>query len=380
MINDHLFVVVNDSTLRDGEQTPGVSFTVHEKVAIALALEAAGVEEIEAGTPAMGGDELAAVAAVVSELSTARPSGWCRISEADVDAALQAGLRAVNVSAPMSERQIQAKFGTSRLDVLERIHRVVSYARSAGLDVALGGEDSSRAELDFVCAAVAVAEEAGARRFRYADTLGVLDPFRTHDVFRRLCAETDLELEFHGHNDLGLATANTVAAVQGGATHVSVCVTGLGERAGNAALEQVVVALARLAGRRTSVDFSHLPRLAQMVAAASRGTVHEREPIVGASAFTHEAGIHVSGLTRDPKTYEELAPETFGRKRRIVLGKHSGMSSVLYGLQKLGYAADPAQMRRVLDEVRAYAMQSKRAVDLSELIGFCEADEQIVSN
>jgi homocitrate synthase NifV len=365
-------VVVNDSTLRDGEQTPGVAFTLQEKVAIAKALEAAGVDEIEAGVPAMGGEELEAIAAVVGELSTATPIGWCRINEADVDAAVQAGLRAVNVSAPMSERQIQAKFGTGRLDVLERIQRVVSYARDAGLDVALGGEDASRADLDFVCAAVTVAEEAGARRFRYADTLGVLDPFRTHAIFRRLCAETDLELEFHGHNDLGLATANTLAAVQGGATHVSVCVIGLGERAGNAALEQVVAALARVAGRRTGVRFDHLPGLAEMVAQASGAPVSARKPIVGASVFTHESGIHVAGLARDPKTYEELDPTAFGRSRKIVLGKHSGMSSVLYGLQKLGYEADPAQMRRVLDEVRAYAMHSKRAIDVSELIGFCD--------
>jgi homocitrate synthase NifV len=229
-------------------------------------------------------------------------------------------------------------------------------------------------------AAMTVAEEAGARRFRYADTLGVLDPFRTYDIFRRLCAETDLELEFHGHDDLGLATANTVAAVQGGATHVSVCVMGLGERAGNAALEQVVAALARVAGRKTSVDFSHLPLLAQLVAVASGAPVPDRKPIVGASVFTHESGIHVSGLARDPKTYEELEPEAFGRTRRIVLGKHSGMGSVVYGLQKLGYDFDPDQMRRVLDEVRAYAIQSKRAVELSELIGFCERDAPSLSN
>jgi homocitrate synthase NifV len=365
-------IIVNDSTLRDGEQTPGVSFTLEEKVAIAKALEAAGVDEIEAGTPAMGGEELASVAAVASELATAKPIGWCRMTEADVDAARRAGLQAVNLSAPMSDRQIQAKFGTDRLDVLERIRDVVTYARDAGLEVAMGGEDSSRADLDFICAAITVAEEAGARRFRYADTLGVLDPFGTYDIFRRLCAETDLELEFHGHDDLGLATANTLAAVQGGATHVSVCVMGLGERAGNAALEQVVAGLAHVAGRRTGVHFRHLPGLAEMVALASRAPVPARSPIVGASVFTHESGIHVSGLTRDPKTYEALDPAAFGRSRRIVLGKHSGLSSVIYGLQTLGYDADPAQMRRVLDEVRAFAMHSKRAVDLAELISFCD--------
>jgi homocitrate synthase NifV len=369
-------VVINDSTLRDGEQTPGVAFTLDEKVKIALALEAAGVDEVEAGTPAMGGDELEAVDAVNGALTRARVIAWCRMSERDVDAALDAGVTAVNLSAPMSDRQIKAKFGTGRLDVLERIRRVVTHARRNGLDVAVGGEDASRADLDFVCAATMVAEDAGARRFRFADTLGVLDPFATHAIFRRLCAETDLELEFHGHNDLGLATANTLAAVRAGATHVSVCVLGLGERAGNAALEEVVAGLRHVGGRETNVNFHHLPGLAALVAEAAGRAIPSAKPIVGGAVFTHESGIHVSGLIRDPQTYEAIDPTAFGRSRRIVLGKHSGMSSVSYALRSIGIDADPTRTRHILDDVRATAARSKRAVEVADVVDFYNAHER----
>lgn len=360
-------IVVNDCTLRDGEQAPGVAFSIDEKVDIALALQAAGVDEIEAGTPAMGGEELEAIAAITKALSQSQAIAWCRMTEADVDRALEAGVAAVNLSAPLSDVQIAAKFGAGRLDVLRRIERVTAYARSAGLAVSVGGEDASRADLDFVCAAVVVAEEAGARRFRYADTLGVLDPFATYAVFRRLCAETDLELEFHGHNDLGLATANTLASVQAGATHVSVCVLGLGERAGNASLEQVVTGLRQVAGRTTKVQLLKLASLAEMVAGAAGRRICEDKPIVGPSVFTHESGIHVSGLIREPTTYEALDPATFGRLRSIVLGKHSGLSAIAYALKCLGVDADPGETNQMLAEVRETAVRTKRAVEFADL-------------
>lgn len=363
-------IVINDSTLRDGEQAPGVAFTLDEKLAIALALEAAGVEEIEAGTPAMGRAEIEGLTEIGRVLSTSEPIAWCRMTRTDVDAAMSTGLKRVNLSIPLSDVQMSAKLKADRPEVLRRIRDVISYAVDCGLRVALGGEDSSRADFEFLLTAVETASRAGAHRYRFADTLGTMDPFSIYDTFRRLRAQFDLELEFHGHDDLGLATANTLAAIRGGSAHASVCVLGLGERAGNAALEEVVAGLRLFPDTTGSVDLSQLPRLAEIVAAAAGHPIPPGKAIVGAHAFTHESGIHVDGLMKDPMTYEALSPGIFGRDRQIVLGKHSGAASVTGALHALGLAADERKTRLVLVHIQERAIQAKRAVSTEELLEF----------
>ncbi|MCL6604650.1 MAG: homocysteine methyltransferase [Paenibacillus sp.] len=346
-----------DTTLRDGEQAAGVSFTRAEKLEIAKLLSESGVEQAEVGIPAMGKREQEDISAIAELGLPMKMMTWNRAMISDIDKAWNTGVNWSHVSIPVSEIQLQGKLGISPAEGLNRLQRAVEYGLRLGMTVSVGMEDSSRASMGFLVELVNTLYKEGIRWFRYADTVSALHPGQMAERVHTLlgAVPADIELEVHCHNDFGLATANTLSGIAAGATWASTTIAGIGERTGNAAMEEVALGWRYLYNGHCAVRPEMLKKLADTVIAASGRSVGDAKPIVGELAFTHESGIHVDGLMKDTATYQTFDPSEVGRAHHFVLGKHSGNGGVSHALGNHGLEANAELSGRLLERVREYA-------------------------
>ncbi|MCI0402141.1 MAG: 2-isopropylmalate synthase [Acidobacteria bacterium] len=367
----HIF----DTTLRDGEQSPGFSMNVQEKLRMARQLEELGVDILEAGFPIASPGDLEGVRAVAGAVRGCRVAALARAKQVDVDAALRALEPAaqprLHVFLATSDLHLHYKLRMTRAQALEAVVEMVRFGRQRCPEVEFSAEDASRTDIGYLCEVMAAAADAGATILNLPDTTGYSVPEEYGQIFRRvrehLGGRQGLTLSAHCHNDLGLAVANSLAAVRAGARQVECTINGIGERAGNASLEETVVALAvRQASFevRTNITLEKIYPTSRLLSDITGVRVPPNKAVVGANAFAHEAGIHQDGIIKNPLTYEIIPPEAVGvPARRLVLGKHSGRNALCVRLKELGYDISGDELAACYGKVMALADSKKQVTD-----------------
>ncbi|RJS89278.1 2-isopropylmalate synthase, partial [Candidatus Bathyarchaeota archaeon] len=330
-------ILIFDTTLRDGEQTPGVSLTPEKKLQIAMQLDKLGVDIIEAGFAAASQGEMEAISLISKENLRAEICSFARGVKKDIDAVVKSGADSVFLVIPSSDLHIQRKLKKTRNEILEMTAKSVRYAKDAGLTVELGPEDATRADMEFLKEMITKGISEDADRVTPCDTVGILTPEKTYKFYSELReAFPEITLGAHCHDDFGMAVANSIAALKAGADEVHVTMNGLGERAGNAALEEVVVSLKLLYGVETSIKTESLYDTSLLVSRLTGIPVQPNKAIVGENAFVHESGIHTHAILSEPSTYEPIPPEIVGRTRRLAAGKHAGSRGIKAALEEMG--------------------------------------------
>ncbi len=379
MASDRLYIF--DTTLRDGEQSPGFSMNTDEKIRLAHQIEALGVDIIEAGFPIASDDDAHAVKLVATEIKTPVIAALARCNPADIECAgesLKPAARSrIHTFIATSDLHLERKLRISREDCLEAVVTAVKQARQYTDDIEFSAEDATRSDMDFLCKVVEAAITVGATTINLPDTVGYCTPEEIQEFFtevrQRVANIDDIILSTHCHDDLGLAVANSLAAVQAGVRQVECTINGIGERAGNASLEEIVMATRVKPDRlpyETDVVSTELFRTSQMLTELTHESVQANKAIVGRNAFAHEAGIHQDGVIKDRRTYEIMKPEDVGVESTLVLGKHSGRHAVKKQCQDQGYELTRFELDRVYREVIALADRQKSVseVDLSRIV------------
>lgn len=367
ILNRHELVAC-DTTLRDGEQTAGIVFSNVEKYRIAQLMDDANVQQIEAGIPTMGADEKKAVRHIARMGLNASILGWNRAEIQDIDTSIDCDVDSVAISMSSSDIHIEHKLKKSREWVLDKVVESVEHAKAHGLYVSCNGEDASRADMDFLLQFAQAAKEAGADRFRYCDTIGRELPSTCHDRVKKIIDTVGIDVEMHTHNDFGMATANCIAGIEAGARFASTTVMGIGERSGNAPLEEIVMAAKHLLCKDFGIIPLKLKPLAEFVSVAADRPIPVYKPFLGSNCFAHEAGIHADGIIKDAKNYEPYDPEEMGLERTIVIGKHSGRNTLVTKLKEHGIELGDEDASALLDLVRRYSVKLHRCISDEELV------------
>ncbi|MEM2351922.1 MAG: 2-isopropylmalate synthase, partial [Thermoproteota archaeon] len=357
------YIRIFDTTLRDGEQTPGVSLTPEEKLEIALQLDKIGVDVIEAGFPSASKGEQKAIREIVRAGLKAQVCALARMLRSDIDAALQCDINYIHTFISTSDVQIKYALNMTPEQVIETVIDLVQYIKDHGAICEFSPMDATRTNLEFLKKVCKTAEEAGANYINIPDTVGIMNPRSMERLIRELKSVLKAPISVHCHNDFGLAVANSLAGVEAGATQVHVTVNGLGERAGNAALEEVVMGLHLLYNKRTGINTKLLYETSKIVSRLTGIPIQPNKAIVGENAFAHESGIHTKGIIAKPITFEPFDPEIVGRRRKIIAGKHAGKHGIKATLEEAGIHPTEEQLKEIIERIKELGDKGKTVTD-----------------